>query len=587
MKKFLQAVLGFFLLLQLSCSEKVADSPVVDQPPKTFLWLYSDSTLGTGISRQHLHWWGEDPDGAVRGYLFAFGIYPGRVTGIPRPDTLRYTWVTANDTVIRFPLFTAFENFTVFVRAVDNRFAGLPNQSVVRFSPNPYWDKNANGTFDGSDEQLAALSSAADPTGAVQTFPVRNSPPSIGFFSSLTDPTGLPRQPETTYTVATFGIKGTDPDGDNTLSSYRVALNDTVNPANWLTVALRDTVLTLLVPRARSDSALRVGAQIVTADVYSGTFLGRRLIGSLPGLRLNALNRFFAQSRDVAGEFSRAISLPSATGRWFVKTPSARLLLVNDYIITQFVNPLPVYLRTLGGVPDTTVTKADFLDIARGLDNQAKSNGATGVMVPPFVDPALINTMLLYDYVIWYTDIYPSLAVSQLAIFPYLQNGGKVIFSTSFRNSLDRVGLLALKDTAPLDSIDTENLLSAPDSSRGSSAIPARYRVIPDASDPSYPQLAFDTTNFFHTIFMRPLYKRSDAQYIYHLQRDTANIPAKYVGSPNIGVVDGQRRIIFIGVPLHLLDNRTNGNPQGVTAFFTRAFTQQFNSLQRVDRRRF
>jgi hypothetical protein len=84
---------------------------------------------------------------------------------------------------------------------------------------------------------------------------------------------------------------------------------------------------------------------------------------------------------------------------------------------------------------------------------------------------------------------------------------------------------------------------------------------------------------------MRPIYRRSDARYIYRLQADTRS-PQRYLGSPNIAVIDGQNTIIFVGVPLHLLNNTTSGNPAGLSAFFEKALTQ-FSPTQRVNRMAF
>jgi hypothetical protein len=81
---------------------------------------------------------------------------------------------------------------------------------------------------------------------------------------------------------------------------------------------------------------------------------------------------------------------------------------------------------------------------------------------------------------------------------------------------------------------------------------------------------------------MRPIYRRSDARYLYHLQADT-RVPQRYFGSPNIAVIDGQNTIIFVGLPLHLLNNTVQGNPEGLTAFFDKAL-RQFNPHQVVNR---
>jgi len=582
-----------------SCNEEKQDHPLANQTPKTFMWLFPDSTVGVGVSRQHLRWWGEDPDGVVIGYLFAFNITTDRVNSLPNPDTLTYSWVTANDTLLLFPLDTLFRKFTVYVRSVDNSFRGLPNHSIVRFAPGPYWDVNANGVFDAGDEQLPALTASLDPKGAVQTVPGRNTPPQ-GFFASTPLNANVPlKQPDTTFTVATFGWKATDPDGDNTLASYRIALNDTSDPSRWVTIPLRDTVVTLVVRRAVSDSA---GAE-VAADLYSGSFLGRRLVGSIRGLRLNALNRLFLQAKDVAGEYSPALTMPSASSIWFVKRPRPRpnpqaktVLLVSDYINSDSGSAEQTYRNALANIQGGDFSQVDRLNIGMGLTATVKGDYnrpevATGVLVPPFVDPALIQTFLLYDYVIWYTDQYPSIRVAQFSLFPYIQNGGKLIFSTTFLVSGDPRVALALRDFAPIDSVSSGST-TAPFPRLVDTRIPASYKLLADSTDldPAsiYPQLALNSPPpaFHSQLTMRPIYRRTDARYIYHLQADTANAIPRYIGKPNIAVVDGQRRNLFIGLPLHLLNGVENGG-RGLTEFFTKAITREFSPTHNVDRRKF
>lgn len=588
-KQFFALAICFCIVLQFSCREKIVDRPLENQKPRTFLWLLPDSTVGVGVSRQHLRWWGEDPDGLVIGYLFAYGIFPTQMTTLPTPDTLRYNFLTQNDTLISFPLDTLFRNYTVFVRAVDNTFAGLPNRSIVRLIPQPYWDKNDNGVFDSNDEELPTLSAALDPAGAVQTFPIRNTPPTISFLQDPNDPTRALKQPDTTFTVATFAFKGSDFDGDNTLASYRIALNDT-SPSRWLTLPIRDTVVTLVVPRARSDTA----GNEVAADVYGGRFLGGQRLGSLEGLRLDGLNVFYVQVRDVAGESSPVLRMPSGTHHWYVKRPRGKLLLVADYIEFDSTFALTSYINSLALVPGGEFRTVDVLPMARGVPAAQKADPTlrTGPMVPQFIDPALIQTFLLYDYVFWYSDRYPSLPIAQLSIFPYLQNGGRVIFSTSFLVVADTRG--ALRDFAPIDSVSSVDLSSwvwPRDTSRsGDSRLYANYRIYPDSSVPGdfYPLLAANPTPVRHTVFWREVYKRSDARYIYRIQADTVPAPngPRYGGSPNIGVVDGQRTIIFMGLPLHLLNNTTLG--EGLVRFFTRTLVGGFfNPHQRVNREKF
>jgi hypothetical protein len=568
----------------------VNDVPLANKQPKTYLWLFPDSTIGVGISRQQLRWWGEDPDGVIRGYLFAF--ISRRASQAPNPDTLRYTWVTKNDTLMQFPLDTLFRYFTVFVRAVDNTFQGLPNQSIVRLTPQPYVDNNRNDILDAGDQQLTNLLSAADPLGATLAFPIRNTKPTIAFSPNPNNGAAL-RQPDTTYTVATFAFKGTDLDGDNTIAGYRIALNDTTNQANWLAIPLRDTIVTLVVPRARSDAAPPGSGVQVAADVYGGRFLGRRLIGQVPGLRLDGQNIFYVQAKDVAGEFSTTIQMPAGTQRWYVKRPRGRLLVVQDYTRNDAVFAAATYDSALAAVTGGQFANSDKVNISFGVNAVDKQAGALSTMVPPFIDPALINTLLLYDFVFIYTDEYPSIAVLQVAPFTYVQNGGKLLFSTFFTPDFSRFNVgSVLREFAPIDSVCSA-FLPATTVVPGARLIPASYRVHPDSSDPTniYPRLAFNATPATHIFFMREVYKRTDARVIYRLQRD----PSRYRSvdpaaggdtlSPKVAVLDGQRKVILFGVPIHLLNNRQEGT--GLASLFDKMFNGQFSERQLIDRRKF
>lgn len=583
MRKRIAIALPLALVALLSCSDDAVRPPAANIPPRTFLWLFPDSSIAIGVSRQRLHWWGEDPDGVVRGFLLAVvenAVRPGPSLS----DTLRYSWVTRNDTLMAFPLDTLFRDYTVVVRAVDNTFRASPDTGTVRLAPAPYHDRNDNGLFDAGDEALPDLAGAVDPAGSVRVFPIRNTPPTIRYAPDPANSALTLTLPETTYTAATVSWIGADADGDNTIAEYRVALNDTADPGGWLTLRPRDTLITLVVPRSRSDN----GAPVVAADAYAGSFVGRQFLGTVQGLRLDALNVFYVKARDVAGEESPAIAMPSGDRHWFVRRPRGPMLLIADYLGADSSLADGIYRTALAGVPGGAFTDPDGLNIARGLTASDKKAGRRGVLRPAFVDPALIHTFLLYDYVLWYTDQYPSLAAAQLSLFTYTQNGGKLIFSTTFETSLDpRVELRMLRDFAPIDDIDTVDFTRPPVFPRtGDTRIPAGFVLYPDSTGPGpvYPPLAFNATPEIHSIFMRPVDARTDARVLYRLQADTRG---RYIGTPVVAVVDGLRRTVFVGLPLHLLNNTTAGNPGGLSAFFTRALTGEFSPLQKVARRRF
>jgi hypothetical protein len=265
--------------------------------------------------------------------------------------------------------------------------------------------------------------------------------------------------------------------------------------------------------------------------------------------------------------------MPSATGQWYVKKPRGKLLMVSDDVQYGIVADT-TYRRAFGAVPGGEFAAVHKLNIALGLTSTTKEQFWLGTLMPPFLDPALIYTFLLYDYVFWYTEQLPMLGVAQVTLFPYLQNGGKVIFSTTFQVASDPRN--ALRDFAPIDSVA---------SGGGDTRMYGSYMVFADSTRPTdiYPNLQFNgTLSTIHSIFVRPVRKRTDARYIYRLQASHLN---RYPGMPNVGVVDGQGTIAFMALPLHLLNNTQAGS--GLSALFTRLFTQQFSPRQQVDRRIF
>ena len=537
-----RALLGWciaFLLLAAGCKEEHPGEPLANKSPSTYLWLFPDSTIAQGVSRQHVRWWGEDPDGIVKGYLFTYGkiIAPGGV--LPQPDTLRWTWTTRNDTVVAFPLRTKRDTFDVAVRGVDNAFLSiLPEHAVVRLSPSPYWDVNDNGIYDGQDATLPTLGGSYDPKGTTLPMPLVNQPPTVVFAQNPNDPTTVMAQPETTFTAATFSWVGSDPDGDETIAGYEIALNDTSGDSNWVKLDENINLISIVVPRVRSDTATGE----VSADIYVGKFSTVRIFDTtIAHLRLDALNTFYLRARDVAGDMSQLVQLPASGGRWYVKKPRSRLLIVSDYISSDSAAAWNFYRQTLAQFPG--FENGEVLNIARGLTAQQKKESKVGVLVPPFIDPAFVYTLHLFDLVFWFTDQFPSLAVAQYPLFQYVRDPahhGKVIFSTVFESASDPRG--ALKDFAPIDSVssvDLSNNRLLP--TLGDTRVPRGYTLNPDSTEPGnlYPMLRLNPTDRFgnslanYLGYLRPIYRRADAKYIYHMQAD-ARVPARYVYSPVI-----------------------------------------------------
>ncbi|TAK54574.1 MAG: hypothetical protein EPO24_13070, partial [Bacteroidetes bacterium] len=404
------------------------------------------------------------------------------------------------------------------------------SRAHVYLTATPYWDRNENGVFDGDDAWLPTLYNAMDPKGATQPMPLRNQPPKIFFALDPNTQVDVFVQPETTFTAATFSWYSTDEDGDQTVTKYVVALNDTTTPSQQITIPGNIKLLSLVVPRSVSDTA----TSVVSADVYRGTYITPPVkIGTIGGLKINALNKFFVQAIDVAGDSSHFISMPTGNARWYVKKPRGKLLIIADYIYSDSNTALSFYQSVLPQVGAGQFSEFEVLKISQGLSAEDKKNNRVGRNTPPFYDPALIFTLHLFDVVLWYTDMWPSLSVAQIPLYEYIHNSshqGKVIYSTLFETSVDPSG--ALKDFAPIDSVSQVDLVSPtrPLPVYGDSRIPGGYYVYPDSSDPDiFPTLRFSTPPATHNpMYVRPIYKRSDARYIYRLQDDIRN-PIRYV----------------------------------------------------------
>jgi len=176
------------------CTENFSDNPNVNQPPKTFVSIFSEKDLNAGTSRQTFNWWGDDPDGIVAGFIYTFNPDATSLQEWHESSTSPdWTFTTTTRQIFNLRLAGTDTIFTFWVKAVDD--AG-----------------------------------AADPDGATQEFPVINTRPSVEF------PVGTDVPPQT-FTVAEFVWTGTDLDGADTIARYQYVLDDTTNEFAWIDVA--------------------------------------------------------------------------------------------------------------------------------------------------------------------------------------------------------------------------------------------------------------------------------------------------------------------------------------------------------------
>lgn len=201
---------GLFILE--SCTD-VPQGVGTNSPPETYLSLFPDSIISPQITRIKITWWGDDPDGLIKGYRFSF-------------DSTNWTYSEGNDSTFQLVIVGNDSTFRFWVAAVDDK-------------------------------------DNIDPTPATNLYPVFNSPPSVAFNAGT-------NIPDTSFPVATFAWTGTDPDGNSSISKYYWALNDT---SSWNELPATTTTLTVrqangVIPGQNNKLFLKVKD---IAGIYSPT----------------------------------------------------------------------------------------------------------------------------------------------------------------------------------------------------------------------------------------------------------------------------------------------------------------------------
>jgi len=241
-----------------------------------------------------------------------------------------------------------------------------------------------------------------DPTPASNLYPVVNSSPSMIF-----DPSVI--LPDTIFPIATVKWIGTDPDGDQTISKYLYSINDTLH-----------------------FRPLPGSLNIMTLTKDSGLVQGRTCI--------------YMKAQDNAHAYSNTVRMPQDTSKYFyVKNVTSQILLIKDMPNNEF----GVAETYFGQVMDTI--HYDVLDI--------KSNN--GSLIPKIINPMFIETLKLFKIVMWvgnrngggFPEYDPNLNLAQNSLPYFINNGGKVFWSSGFPNVAVVQG--SLFNFAPIDSVKT------------------------------------------------------------------------------------------------------------------------------------
>ncbi len=546
---------GMLLLLLLSgCTKHFSSTRYGNLPPKTYVaaFPYRDSTQASEFnpqsSRLEVKWWATDGDGLVTGYIITF-------------DMKTWTYTTTNDSVFALSLFSKDTNYVFSVAAIDNGFKGKLNEGdTVAFV-----DKNGNGRWD-KGEAFTELGDAVDPDPPSVKFPIANTPPTVSFFMNSGEFSTRSDIPETTFTVASFGWQGNDIDGNSTITSYYIALNDTSSPKDWVKLPARYSFITI---EARLSEATN-DTSSVSCDIYPNIYpaLSKSpYTSTLPNLRLNRDNILYIRAEDVAGAIGPTARMPDTTHGWFVKKPKGDLLIVDDYgtrdNTTSFYTD--IFDTLAGGVFHG---KYDLWDIKSGSHYPQR-----GTLVQPYIIPTFQETLKLFKYVYWYADDDGDFDMAQLAVGSFRNNGGKIFMTFSLPSTYVSVTDInqAVRDfSGAIDSL-TGTFLAGPTltssiTSKGFVQPDVMLQPVPPFDSTAYPILVRDSylsnkSDGGHAVqYLRGFYPSTGAAAVYKVQPFGVDSVQSV-----IGVMSGDKSAFILGVPLY----RFNGN--STTAPNTRA----------------
>lgn len=523
--------------MALSCADPITGTKRDNIPPQTYVWT---DTLGVAQTSQvRLSWWGDDPDGFVQGYLVSF-------------DGVRWDWTTEQERTFSLELGGVDTLLAQFrVCAVDKEGNGTWDGQVsvgsISFGAEAYEDSDSSGTYTPGEEFVDY--GAIDPEPAALAFLVKNSPPTMAFAQNTTIPA-------VTLPVASFLLEGRDSDGDETIVSYRIALNDT-GTSSWVTVPGSTRLVSLV-----ADLSVP-SAPVVSAKMYGGTELIDLGI-TIPNLRLDAANVLYAYCTDQAGAASVMVRMPDTTRTWTVRRPVGRmkLLLVDDYAAAS-PNPDDIYRAALNLATDGSGASFSDYDV---LDLR------TYPIPAPIHQPMISLTLEQYQVVFWYAKI-ANLNFAQNTLPRFMVRGGKALMSTGFENFIDVLGLPI--DFAPIDSLITGYTDSLGVSRPG--YIPRVYlnSVVRSTDTTSYPTMVFDRTALFGSYAVEP---SLGATVVYRLDsaKNPPNTQELWVGTPPVGVRSATGNMIFMSVPMHLTNTTDPLGNSRLVRFFEAVLRDDF-----------
>lgn len=377
------------------CNTAIKGDLFPNQAPKTFTVV--DTIIRSGDDRLTstvaINWWGTDPDGFVAGYEFTFDPNPGPAT------VWNYTTRTDSTFLLTVPSGQDSFDFRFSVRAIDNAGLRDPNPASVRY-------------------------------------PVKNSPPNCDFLYPASGGNPLAGGfPLVSYPVLHYSWLGTDPDGNQTLSSYELVLNDTLNTSLYFNLSATFTEMIL-----EAESLTGTGS---ACRVFPGTN-ENPLATRMQGLLFDDTNRVYIRAVDQSG----ARSAWKESRPTFVKRPQSRFLLINAYGTDpnpdlNAANIATTYQTELNGIGINTYDQVRIFQRQGNQFINLSANNRTQAKVF-----ALFDQVMLVG-----PDFDIGIVFAQNTLGDFLNEGGKVLVSLG--SSLGSPVVSQFYDFSPIDSLQS------------------------------------------------------------------------------------------------------------------------------------
>lgn len=504
MNKYLTIVAVLISTFFYSCSENVTGILNADQSPRTYISIFPDSSISQQQSTVRLHWWGDDRDGLIVGYYISFS-----------PN--KWTFTTKNDSTISFVINGMDTTYNFQVASVDNSGNGNYDQHVLYkgldIGAEPFFSSDSSTIYKSGDSYIDLGN--IDPNPPTLKLPLKNTPPVISF---LKDKYGsVVSIPETTFTAMSFAIDANDLDGNSTIQKIYIALNDTANKVELPGNARYFTL----------NGILNGNSNIVDCKIFLGSSISTPYSKTISNLKLNSDNILYVWAEDIAGASSQTIQMPDVGSikKWYVKKQVGDILLINDFANDNV--PVSFYNNMLDSLG--LLNRTNILDIGTG-----KTSTTYGNLMPKIINPMFTETLKLFKYVIWFSDVNPSLDAAQSSVRNYLNSGGKLLASFQFPLYFDPMGLA---DFLPIDSISPNSI----------NILPKGTNINPTSQASGYPLLQVDQSS-------SPVTR---VRYYYPNTSITTNLYTIGLNNnPIVGFKSKESNLVFLGLPI----NRTNGN---------------------------